>query len=202
MTDDLRPVPSALTLNIDNPPKGMLVNLSTNERFKFMFNPSFLEETIEARFARVNVPGLSHQRLQYSGTSNKTIPLELFMSQLAVDLKRGQVGVAPYVATTMKNYLESLIYPQGDAESGQQGTPRILFIWPRMITMVARVMKIQFLHRQFSINTGATTMLVAKLSLEEDRDLALLMSEVREGGGQHYRGGIPDSGSEIAVGGE
>lgn len=201
MTDGIRPVPGSFTMNISNPPKGMLVNLVTNERFKFPFNPTILEETVEARFARISVPGLSHQRLQYSGTSNKKIPLELFLSQMAIDMKRNQVGQEPFVATTIKNFLESLIYPQG-GDSVQSGTPRVLFIWPRMITMVARVMKIQFLHRQFSVNTGATTILVAKLDLEEDRDIALLMSEVRSGGGQHYQGGIPEGGSEIAVGGE
>jgi len=197
----LRPLPRSLAINLNNPPKAMIVNLATNERFRLPFNPTVLEEAVEARFNRVSVPGLSHQRLQYQGTSNKTIPLELFMSQLSVDLRRERVGESPYVATTMKNFLESLVYPQGDRESGQQGTPRILFVWPRMVTIQARVTKITFLHRQFSSNTGATTMLVAKLTLEEDRDMAILMAEVREQGGQHYQGGIPEEGSEIAIGG-
>lgn len=205
MPETLRPVPASFGRNWANPPKGMLVNLATNERFRFPFNPTYLEETIQANFVRMSVPGLSHERLSYSGTSNKTIPLELFLSQLGIDTKRGEAGSPPYVATTIKNFLESLVYPQGgqDGIDGvTHGTPRVLFIWPRMISMVARVTKIQFLHRSFSSRTGATAVLVANLTLEEDRDSRLLMDEVRERGGQHYQGAVPSEGSEIAVGGE
>lgn len=205
MPEDLRPVPSSFGRNWANPPRGMLVNLSTNERLRLPFNPSYLEETIQANYARLAVPGLSHQRLSYSGTSNKTIPLELFLSQLGIDARRGEAGSPPYVDTTIKNFLESLVYPAGGpdgVDGGTHGTPRVLFIWPRMLSMVARVVRMQFLHRSFSVNTGATTVLVAKLTLEEDRDTRLLMTDVRERGGQHYQGGVPSEGSEIAVGGE
>lgn len=200
MTGELRPIPRELSTNWNNPARAMIVNLATNERFTVQFNPTVLEESLDVRFARIDVPGLSHQRLQYQGTGNKTIPLELFMSQLGADLRRGRAGEPPYVATTMKNFLESLAYPQGTSESGQQGTPRILFIWPSMITMVCRVVKISFLHRQFSVRTGATTMLVCNLTVEEDRDMAILMDDVRQRGGQHFQGGIPSGGSEIIIG--
>lgn len=184
-----------------NPPKGTIVNLVTDESFKFPFNPTVLEESIEASYARAAVIGLSHQRLSYVGTGNWTYPIELYLSQMAIDLRRGEAGHAPYVATTIKNFLASLMFPVGSEDHNYVGTPRILFIWPRTVSIVGRIVgKMSFMHRAFSSRSGAPLIMVAKFSIEEDRDTMILMDEVREYGAQHYLGGNTSPRDEVVEG--
>lgn len=178
------------------PPKGMLVNLKTNERFRFQFNPETLQETIAAKFNRIDIPGLSYQRLQFTGTQNETIPIELFMSQLGQDGETLQAGTRPYIATDRKRFLQSLLYPAQSEDFGFQGSPRVLFIYPRTISLIGRVTRIQLTHRQSSANTLATTILVARLDFEEDADMSRTMEDVREYGAEHYRGGLPSDDAE------
>jgi hypothetical protein len=163
------------------PPRGTLMNLENQEIFEFQFNPTTLEESIRVRYSRINVPGLSHQRLQYDGTANMTIPLELFMSQLAQDLQQNAQGTTPHVAGSRKKFLQALAYPIAIG----QAPPQVLFIWPRMVSIVAVVTRITFQHKRFSSRTAATTELIARLDLEEDRDMAIRMEEIRRQGSYH-----------------
>lgn len=180
------------------PPKGMLVNLSTNERFRFQYNPETLQETISAKFNRIDPPGLG-QKLQYTGYTNETIPLELFMSQLGQDVQALKAGAQPYVATDRKRFLQSLLYPVGGEDFSFQGSPRVLFIYPRTINLVGRITKIQLTHRQSGNRTLATTILIARLDFEEDSDATRTMQDVGEYGAEHYCGGL--LGDDIEEGG-
>ena len=160
------------------PPKASLINLTTGDEFRFQFNPETLEEAVEAKYNRITVNGLSHERLSYKNTGNNVFPIELYMSQLMQDVKAGRGGSRPYVATERKRWLQSLVYPAQDPDYGYVGPPRVLFIWPRMVRIIGRVTKIHFLHRSFSNRTLATTQLVAQLSIEEDVEQQRLMDEV------------------------
>ena len=160
------------------PPRVSLVNLTTGDEFDFLFNPQTFDESFEAKFDRTVVNGLSHERLSYKNTSNDVIPLELYMSQLAQDTIAGRAGSRPYVATDRKRWLQSLVYPAEDPDYGYGGPPQVLFIWPRMVRIVGRVTKVEFLHKAFSPRTLATTQLVARLTIEEDVARRRLMGEV------------------------
>lgn len=167
------------------PPKVFLVNLETNERWDAMFNPTTLEESLEVKFNRLSIQGLSHERLQYTNTGNKTVPLEFFLSQTYIDQR---FGANTFDIFEDKAFLESLGYPAADIDFSYQGTPRVLFVWPGVLRMVGRIVgEISFLNRTFNTNDGKVTVLVANLDFEEDRDFRILMDEVREHGGQRYR---------------
>lgn len=162
------------------PPRCSIVNVVTSERFDFQFNPTSLEEARQVAYSRAETSGLSHQRMFYKNTGNREIPVEIFMSQIAQD-SDGLRGQASFEGK--KRFLESLIYPVGDLGSPSfQGPPRILFVWPCVISIVGRVTNLKFMHRSFSPRTGATTMLVANMTIEEDRDTMLRMETVRRGG--------------------
>jgi hypothetical protein len=187
-----RPLPASLTFrtlpdelqaftmgSLDNrPPRASLVNLATGDEYLFLFNPETFEESFEAKYNRVQVNGLSHERLAYKNTGNDTIPLELYLSQLAQDHLSGAAGSRPFVATHQKRWLQSLVYPAASQDFSFVGPPRVLFIWPRMVRLIGRVTKVSFLHRDFSNRTLATTRLVARLEFEEDVELARSMDDV------------------------
>lgn len=160
------------------PPRVSLINLATGDEFEFLFNPQTFDEKFEAKFNRAVINGLSHERLSYINTSNNVIPLELYMSQLAQDVIAGEAGSRPYIATDRKRWLQSLVYPTEDSDYGYAGPPTVLFIWPRMVRILGRVTKVEFLHKAFSPRTLATTQLVARIEIEEDLTQRRLMEEV------------------------
>jgi hypothetical protein len=160
------------------PPRASLINLATGDEFEFLFNPQTFDEKVEAKFNRIVVNGLSHERLSYTNTSNDVIPIELYMSQLAQDVIAGEAGSRPYIATDRKRWLQSLVYPAEDSDYGYVGPPNVLFIWPRMVRIIGRVTKVEFMHKAFSPRTLATTQLVARLTIEEDVTQRRLMEEV------------------------
>jgi hypothetical protein len=173
----------------ETPPRCFLINLSNNDRWEAPFNPTSLEESLRVNFRRIQVPGLSHERLQFQNTGNKTIPLEFFLSQMAQDEKFGTEldGIL-----SDKAWLESLCYPAADLDFGYSGSPRVLFVWPSVIRLVGRIMSFETMHRTFAVGSMTTTLLVARLDFEEDRDMRILMNEVREIGAEHYRERTPD----------
>jgi hypothetical protein len=174
------------------PPKGRLINLQTNEEQVFQFNPTRFVETIAPRYTRISPPGLGHDRLAYENTSSNSIPLDLFMDQLGQDLESGTGGSRPFIPLTRKKFLQALLYPV----TRSTPPPQLLFIWPRMISIVGRIVgPAQFQHQEFASTTGATTRLVVKINIEEDREIGLLMEEVRRQGSYSPNEGLTQGGT-------
>lgn len=193
MVDEFRPMPAEFlaprslppelgrgTLaSLDaRPPRASLHNLTTGDEYEFQFNPQAFDEKWEAKYNRIQINGLSHERLSYKNTSNDVIPLELYLSQLAQDTQSGEGGSRPCVATEQKRWLQSLVFPAESPDYGYVGPPRILFIWPRMVRLIGRIIRVSFLHRAFSNRTLVTTQIVARLEFEEDVAQRRLMDEV------------------------
>lgn len=165
------------------PPRTSLINLASGERWDAPFNPASLAESIAATYARHQIPGLSHQRLQYIGTENKKYRLEFFLSQLRNDEQYPDLRSI----LTDKQWLESLLFPVEVLDNGHVGSPRVLFVWPGVARMQGRVTAIEFEHRAFSVQTLRTTVMMASVQLESDRDIRVLSMDVRRQGEQHYR---------------
>src|SRR4051794_18296147 len=92
------------------PARMSLANLSTGESIDAQFNPSDLEESLEVNWARLVVPGLSHQPLQYVHTGNDKFTPELYFDahDPTTDLERIQ---------HVRRFLQSLCYPRRGAQS-------------------------------------------------------------------------------------
>lgn len=163
------------------PPRAALVNLATNETLRFLFNPQTFEEKIEPIYAKQAPVGLSHQRLQYTGTQNNIIPIELYLSQLHQDALTGTAGSTPTILE-QKAWLQSLCYPAEISDVGYGGPPRVLFVWPQVIRLQGRIKSASFLHREFSNRSLATIQMVAKLEFEEDADSRKTMEDVKVSG--------------------
>jgi hypothetical protein len=160
------------------PPRASLVNLATDEQYDFMFNPQTWKESVQAKYNRLQINGLSHERLGYKNTTNDLIPLELYLSQLAQDQMAGQGDSSPPIGQ-QKAWLQSLCYPVASQDYGYVGPPQVLFIWPHEARMICKVLNASFLHRTFSNRSLASVQIVATLTLEEDVQRRRLMEEVQ-----------------------
>jgi len=183
---------------------------------RFQFNPPDFTENFNANYARHNVPGLSYQVMHYINTNNETIPLQIYMSELLLaemqmiptaganwgGIPIAQAGMphnvigfvgpeqkAPSLSIMdQKRFLQSLVFPQSSPSGGSLSPPAILFAWPKVIRMTARVTQLSFRHQRFSIDTLETTILVANLTLEECSGVQRFSQQIRTGGSLQSQG--------------
>jgi hypothetical protein len=147
----------------------VLIRVETGEELPAQFNPASFDEVIEVAYARHEVPGLSYRPLHYRGTANTTLALELYFSAL----ERG----APDLGDA-KRFLQALCYPRQTAEEfGASAPPRVLVVWPNVLSLRCVVTGATFSHEQFNAE-GAVTALRAKLTLEEVLPERLMAADV------------------------
>jgi hypothetical protein len=163
------------------PAKMTLVNLITGEPLEVQFNPEELGEEVSANWTKVSIPGLGHQLLQFVNTNNHTFSLDLFFDgEGAEQLAR---------LDDARRYLLSLTYPVGSAgDVATGGPPRVLFVWPNLVSFSAQVTKVSMKHQRFTKNLASSRFLAA-IEVEEVRDGRLTSEEVRAYGTQRGSGG-------------
>lgn len=160
------------------PARMTLANIRTGATVEAQFNPAAFTEALQVSYARQSVVGLSHQVLQYSNTGNVGIPLTLFFDALQEDYTPGFIESA-------KSFLQHLCYPR----RGGGGPPRVLLVWPNVLSLVTVITGLALNHTRFNIN-GAVTTLEARVTLEEIRDVklfsedALVVGSFRSGSAQ------------------
>jgi hypothetical protein len=152
------------------PPKVTLTNLSTGVTLEAQFNPDALEETVSANYAKQTVPGLSHEVLQFSNTTNEAFPLNLFWRAES----RGDVETLQRA----RRFLKSLLYPKSGAEDmASGGPPRVLVVWPGMIAMTCVIMSVKFSHALFT-KFMRSRAYMATVQCEEIRDTRIGSDDV------------------------
>ena len=164
------------------PPRITLHNIGSGETVEMPFFPSTLTERIVVSYSRQKVVGMSHTILQYANTENYTLPgLSFFFrattpEELAANL-------------SARNFLMSLCVAREGARAVRDGgPPRILFIWPQMISLTTKITNLQLQHTKFNVR-GASTIYSAKFDLEEIRDARLTSEQVRTFGTIRDSGG-------------
>lgn len=164
--------------NVDRKPNRMQVlDLSSQEELTVQFNPTELEESLRVNWAHLASPGLSHQRLHYAGTENVA-----FSFELVVDAMMPETTYEEGLRT--RQFLQSLCYPKRGAKNAREGqAPRVLFIWPNLITLTAVVSDLTFKYERFH-HSGVPTRYTVKVKLEEIRDVRLYGDDVLAGGSQ------------------
>jgi len=115
-------------------------------------NPTaFTAETV-VRWTKHQIPGLSYEPKHYSGTSNTTIPLELWHGTLESGDK---TSLQEYV-----RWYESLAYPLASGS-----LPIVLFRWPRLAAIPCTINSVRADYSQFA-RDGAPTRVTVQLELE------------------------------------
>jgi len=157
----------------------LLENLADGSTLEFLFNPSTVNEAVEANYDDKAPVGLSHTRSQYTGTSNVELDLELYISDDGI-LRYG--GDDTRSLQEMRSWLLSLAYPVSNQDFGRVGTPRVLFLWPNVWSVNGRVRRVKIAHTQFDGLTGRTTKITARLQFVVELDSRRLMADVQNDG--------------------
>ena len=154
------------------PPRVSLTNLRSGETVEMPFMPEELVESIAVKWTRLAIMGMSHETLQYTGTGNYNLPgLEFYFRGTSVE----EVDAI----NDGRKFLLSLAYAPEGAEGLRDGAPaRILFYWPRVVSMSCQLMNIQITHQKFN-RVGQSTIFRARFDLEEARDIRIAMEDVR-----------------------
>ena len=127
-----------------------------------LFNPSQLVETVQINWNRLNVPGLSHQVLQYQSTGNRQLGgIEFYLDRFFASKQPGAPDILAF-----RSFLRALTVP----ESGQQSPPRALVIWPKVLTVETVLTSLEFQYRQFATD-GSVLVYTATCTFEEISDL-------------------------------
>lgn len=153
------------------PPPMVLVNMVTNEALEAQFNPAEFEEVLGANYARQTVPGLSHQVLQFVHTENTKYNFELFFESAnggPAELKRN---------LDARIFLQAACHPWRAGGVKRGGAPRLLFIWPKLISLSCVVTGLSFKYTRFNIEDDPVVF-TAKVVLEEVRDTIVTMDDV------------------------
>ncbi len=153
------------------PEKMTITSLDNNETKTVQFNPSVLNRSLTVNYAKKGVLGNSHQPLEYLQTANEALSFELFF------YAENEAQLINLQDTLQ--YLESLCYAKEDPQSIAEGSPpRVLVLWPYTLSMVTRVMSIEFSHQRFN-QIGWTTQATANITFDESRITRLTRENVR-----------------------
>lgn len=147
---------------------------------EFMLNPDQLKYHMAAEWARIAVPGLSHEVLQYSHSASTEVSFDIeWSSQEAARRFRSQEQGRPQLPTEearairahsrneyfrYHEFLGLLTVPidRGFAPS------RVALIWPNFMRMTAAVVDVDFTFQQWSVS-GEPMRFVVALELVEAR---------------------------------
>lgn len=170
-----------LTDAMRRPPRMSITNVSTGRTVEMQFNPEQFQETVGANYEELTVPGLSHQPLQFTHTSNEAFSFELFhIAYSREEMERIHLT---------RRFLKSLCFPRGGADDVVGGSPpRALLVWPRMLSITCVLRKVSLTHVLFN-RQAQSRQFNAQIELQEIRDFRITSAEVFED--NHLRYGLP-----------
>ena len=166
----------SLAIAGQRPPRLTLANIVTGDSIEAQFNPTGFEESIEVGWAHLKVPGLSHERLHFVNTENLKLSLELTFDALDPASSLDAVLKA-------RRFLMSLCYPVAGEDVPSTSPPRVLVVWPSVVSLTCVVGSLSFKYNRFNLQ-GTPVQFTAKLALEEIRDVRLTSDEVLAEGSQ------------------
>lgn len=148
-----------------------LTNLTTGWSFTSLFLPDSLEETLEVLYDRLKVPGMSHQPQQYSGTGNLKFEFECYY-------RIGKYDTDMTDLQESRKKLMAMCYSPSPADAVVTAAPpRVLFVWPGLVSLTCIITNLQFKHFRFSPE-GFSIGYTVRITLEEVRDIRVLAEDV------------------------
>ena len=152
------------------------------DRVDAQFNPETLRETVSAHWNQWEIPGLSHQPLQYGFTTN-----DKFEFELVFDAGKGPHPISASAVDDnllCRDQLLSWQYLRRQDDLGNIGdTQRLLFVWPNFISITCVLTSASFTYEMFN-SIGQPTAFRVQLQVEEIRDAILYAEDVQILGSQ------------------
>ena len=165
-----------IELAMVRPPRCVLVNVTTGESMECLLNPTQLSEKLQVNWNRLAVPGLSHQVLQFQSTGNRQLSgVEFYLDRFFAVEQPGEPDIMEF-----RRFLRALIVPpEGTEDVVSTAPPRVLVIWPEVITVEAVVTDVEFQYRQVAVD-GAVLVYAATVGFEEILDARVTSEALRE----------------------
>lgn len=157
------------------PPRCVLVNVTTGESLECLFNPTQLTEKLQVNWIRQVVPGLSHQVLQFQSTSNRQLTgVEFYLDRFFAFEQPGEPNILEFRA-----FLRALTVPPANT-TGVLPTapPRVLVIWPNVVTIECVVASVDFQYRQLAVDSTLLAY-AASVTFEEVLDRRVTSEDLR-----------------------
>jgi hypothetical protein len=161
---------------VAKPPRCFLVNVTTAESLDCLFNPTQLAEKVQVNWNRLQVPGLSHQVLQFQGTGNRQFSaVEFYLDKVFAAEQPGDTDIMEF-----RRFLRSLtVPPEGTEGVPATAPPRVLFIWPGVLSVETVLTDVEFQYRQFGAD-GAVLVYAATCTFEEILDARVTSEYLRQ----------------------
>lgn len=135
------------------------------------YNPSELEETIGATYAKLTVPGLSHQVKQFTNTNDVSMKFSL-----AFSVKDGGPKAADDLIAA-RLFLKTSVRPRRAVGAvAHAGAPRLYLFWPNFFTMTCVLTAATLKYVSFNSQSRPTRM-NADVTVEEIRDTIILADD-------------------------
>lgn len=160
-------------LNV-RPERVSLTNIETGDVLEVQFNPDELNEKVAAAYNDLAILGLSHKPDQFQSTENLVLSFDLVFDALAVD------GGVDTIARA-RRFLHHLCYPVDGQDVRTGGTPRVMFLWPRLFAITGRLRSVDITMKRWNSDM-ALVYYVAKLNLTESRSVRITSAEVLDFG--------------------
>jgi len=159
------------------PPRCTLVNLSTGEEKACLFNPEALAERVQMNFARGEVFGMSHQPQQYTSTTNRGLPgLQFYLDKIYAREIEPDADIMDF-----RHFLMAFSAPPAAAaDVAHNAPPRLLFVWPGVLSVQTVVLSLEFRYTDFGTD-GSVLRYTAAVELEEARDTRQTSEDLRAG---------------------
>jgi hypothetical protein len=156
----------------------VLVNVTTAESMECLLNPTQLSERVQVNWNRLQVPGLSHQVLQYQGTGNRQLSsVEFYLDKLFAAEQPGDTEILEF-----RRFLRALtVAPRGTEGVPATAPPRVLVVWPNVLTIETVLTDLEFEYRSFGAD-GRVLVYTATCSFEEILDSRIASEDLRQEG--------------------
>lgn len=144
-------------------------NLQTRQFIIAQYTPQRVSEELASNYEHLKLLGLSHEHLQYSGTTNHKVSFTLDFNG---DPKQGQT------AAQQRRFLLSNQYASRSARNVKSGGPAgIVLDWPNLFSLTCAQMSVKMDHELF-LATGGSRKFTAALVFEDLRDVRLYAEDV------------------------
>lgn len=103
--------------------QGAIVDIDNARRVTFTLNPETFQDSKETNFANIEIPGMSHPKIQFTGGGERVVSFSVFL----------HYAVTENVPAAIRQ-LQSWLYPEYTSGRLTKAPPRLLMIfgdtWP------------------------------------------------------------------------
>jgi len=162
--------------------KAALVNLDTNEKYKFVFNPTEITRVVRPVYAERRVQFRSANKWSYKYTEAAEWRFTLYLHSTSSGAQ-GLINILPLSKNLNEDtaFLDSLCYPIKADGLEKRRTPRVRFVWPKLANVRVIVTEVSSAYSKFNFRLEQQ-MTMVDIVLREDPEFNQTSDQIRAAG--------------------